>query len=168
MASGQGQTLLVGIPKNSEWGPLLWILLHGGVEKMGSSTIRSILDDQRREFIIILKTLEGIMPCALCRNHFREFRMKQSIDRLPVDPSEFKIASRKWLFDLHEAVNERNSTSRILTLDMLADMYSSSDLIGKSQELYRLLEGAVRVRAIEGELFKKFKTHYALFLRYCR
>lgn len=168
MASGQGQTVLLGIPKNSEWGPRLWILLHGGVEKMGSSTIKSILDDQRREFIIILKTLEGIMPCALCRNHFREFRMKHSIDRLPTDPSQFKIASRKWLFDLHEEANERTSVSRILTLDMIPDMYRSSDLTGKSQELYRLLEGAVRVRAIDGELFKKFKTHYALFLRYCR
>jgi hypothetical protein len=168
MATGQGQTALVGIPKNSEWGPLLWTLLHGGVEKMGSSAIRSILDDQRREFILVLKTVEGIMPCALCRNHFREFRMKQSIDKLPVDPSEFKIASRKWLFDLHDAVNERNQRPWVLTVDMLPSLYASSDLIGKSQELYRFLEGAVRVRAIEGELFKKFKTHYALFLRYCR
>jgi hypothetical protein len=168
MASGQGQTEFIGIPKNSEWGPILWTLLHGGVEKMGSSAIRSILDDQRREFILVLKTLEGIMPCALCRNHFREFRMKQSIDKLPIDPSEFKVASRKWLFDLHEGVNERNNGSRILTIDMLPSLYAPLDLTGKSQELYRLLEGAVRVRAIEGELFKKFKIHYALFLRYCR
>lgn len=168
MASGQGQVEFVGVPKNTEWGPRLWILLHGGVEKMGFTTIRSILDDQRREFILVLKTLEGIMPCALCRNHFREYRIKHSIDKLPTDPSEFKIASRTWLFNLHEAANERTTASRSITLDMIPDLYCSLDLVRTSQELYRMLEGAVRVRAIEGDLVKKFKTHYALFLRYCR
>lgn len=162
------QTPLVGIPKTSEWGPLLWILLHGGVEKMGSSSIKSILEDQRREFLIVLKTVEGIMPCALCRNHFREYRMRLPIDKLPADPAVFKSACRKWLFDLHEAVNERNQSPHIWTIDMLQEKYSSLDLSGKSQELYLVLEKAVRVRAIDGEYFKKFKTHYALFLRYCR
>lgn len=168
MAHLQSQTAPVGIPKNSEWGPLLWCLLHGGVEKMGSTAIKSILDDQRREFLIVLKMVEGIMPCALCRNHFREYRMRYPIDKLPVDPVQFKVAVRKWLFDLHEAVNDRNQAARILTIDMLPEKYSSLDLMEKSQELYILLDKALRVRAIEGELYKKFKIHYALFLRYCR
>ena len=168
MAYQQSQTAPVGVPKNSEWGPLLWMLLHGGVEKMGASTIKSILDDQRREFLIILKSVEGIMPCALCRNHFREYRMRFPIDKLPADPAEFKKSARKWLFDLHEAVNDRNQSPRVWTIDMLPEKYSSLDLMEKSQELYLLFDKALRVRAIEGEIYKKFKTHYALFLRYCR
>ena len=156
-----------GMPKTSEWGPLLWILLHGGIEKMGFSSVKSILEDQRREFITILRYVEAIMPCPLCRNHYREFRTKNPIDKFPQDPMEFKGAARKWLFDLHEEINVQKYSSWEIYLEQLPERYSSVDLNGKSSELYSVLDRALRIRLIEGEAYKKFKTHYKLYLRYC-
>lgn len=157
----------IGVPKTSEWGPLLWCMLHGAIEKMGFTPVKSILEDQRREFISILRFVEGIMPCPLCRNHYHEYRAKNPIDKLPVDPLEFKAAARKWLFDLHEDVNKRNHSSWEIYLEQLPERYSSVDVNTKSQELYNLLDSALRIRLIEGESYKKFKTHYKLYLRYC-
>lgn len=156
-----------GMPKTSEWGPLLWILLHGGIEKMGNSSVKSILEDQRREFITILRYVEAIMPCPLCRNHYHDYRSKNPIDKLPLDPTEFKIAARTWLFDLHQEINNRNNSSWEIYLEQLPERYSSMDLNGKSSELYSVLDRALRIRLIDGENYKKFKTHYKLYLRYC-
>lgn len=164
------ETAPVGIPKTSDWGPILWILLHGGVEKMGASPIQSILEDQRREFGIVLKLLEDIIPCVYCRSHFHDYRVKSPIEKLPTEPKAFKIACRKWLYDLHEQVNQRNCVGEYIpaiTLDMLPTKYSSLDLMRKSQELYMYLDCALRVRGIDAEAYKKFKRHYAVFVRYC-
>jgi hypothetical protein len=127
-----------------------------------------ILDDQRRECILILRYVETIMPCALCRNHYREYRMMNPIDKLPIIIPAGLRAARKWLFDLHESVNERNKLVRVLTVDMLPEKYSSLDLLMKNPRSYMFYSIRRFVFVRLKQVYKKFKTHYALFLRYCR
>ena len=65
----------VSVPKNSEWGPALWEVLHGILERVGKTPHQYIRDDQQREVLHALRMLDVIMPCALCRKHYQECRL---------------------------------------------------------------------------------------------
>ncbi len=154
-----------GIPKNNEWGPLLWQMLHGVAEKLGSAPNHMIFMDHRREMIFILRYVETIMPCSLCRSHYAAWRTSHPIDKLPETQAEFRQAVRKWLFDLHEDVNQSRGFSSGLTLDQLSMMYKGYDLKELGKQFEFLLQRALRLKAIDREAMKKFSTHYTFLTR---
>ncbi len=155
----------LGVPKNSEWGPVLWEMLHGAAEKIGRTPIKSIADDQRREMILVLRYVEVVMPCAMCRGHYREWRVKHPIDRLPEDMVAFKAAVREWLFNLHQEINDSRDLARVMTLGDLEDRYGSVNLKEKSSVFFGLMERAVRLRVLESEPLKRFNTHFTYLMR---
>jgi hypothetical protein len=155
----------LGVPKNSEWGPVLWEMLHGVVEKLGRTTIKSIADDQRREMILVLRYIEVVMPCAMCRAHYREWRTKHPIDKLPEEAQAFKAAVREWLFNLHQEINDSRGLARVMTLGDLEDRYGYANLKEVSAVFFGLMERAVRLRVLDREPFRKFNTHFTFLLR---
>jgi hypothetical protein len=155
----------LGVPKNSEWGPVLWEMLHSVVERLGRTTIKSIADDQRRELILVLRYTEVVMPCAMCRAHYREWRTKHPIDKLPEDPQAFKAAVREWLFNLHQDINDSRGLARVMTLGDLEDRYGYANLKEVSAVFFSLMERAVRLRVLDREPFRKFNTHFTFLLR---
>lgn len=155
----------LGIPKNNEWGPILWEMLHGIAEKLGRNTIKQIQDDQRREMIMVLRYTENVMPCALCRGHYKEWRSKHPIDKLPEEMNAFKEAVRAWLFNLHQEINDSRELARVITIGDLVDRYGSIDLKERAGDFYKLMERALRLKAIESENMKRFRTHYTYLLR---
>lgn len=154
-----------GIPKNNEWGPLLWQMLHGAAEKLARTSNPSIFLDQRREMIFILRDVEAVMPCQLCRNHYREWRTKNPIDQFPETQSEFRDTVRRWLFDLHENVNQSRGFISGLTLEQLGSMYSGYDLKELGKQFDSLINRAIRLRAVDRDLAKRFSTHFAFLSR---
>lgn len=156
---------ILGVPRNNEWGPILWDMLHGAVEKLANTTIKQIQDDQRREMVMVLRYTETVMPCALCRGHYKEWRGKHPIDRFPEEMSAFKEAVRNWLFNLHQEINDSHNLARIMTVGDLGDRYGSTDLKGRASDFYKLMERALRLRAIDVESLKRFRTHYTYLLR---
>lgn len=155
----------LGVPKNSEWGPVLWEMLHGAVEKLGRTPIKSIADDQRREMTLVLRYVEVVMPCAMCRGHYREYRTKHPIDRLPEDIQAYKNAVREWLFNLHQEITDAAGLARVMTVGDLADRYGSVNLKEKSTVFFGLMERALRLRVIESEVLKRFNTHFTYLMR---
>lgn len=155
----------MGVPKNSEWGPVLWEMLHGAAEKIGRTPIKSIADDQRREMILVLRYVEVVMPCAMCRGHYKIWRTKNPIDRLPEDMVAFKAAVREWLFNLHQEINDTRELARVMTLGDLEDRYGSVNLKEKSTVFFGLMERALRLRIIESEPLKRFNTHFTYLMR---
>lgn len=154
-----------GIPKNNEWGPVLWEMLHGAAEKLGQTSIKQLQDDQRREMILVLRYVETVMPCALCRNHYKEWRSKNPIDTFPTEIQAFKEAVRNWLFLLHQEINDSHELARVMTIGDLEDRYGRVDIKVKANEFYTLIERAVRLKAITSEAFKQFKTHFTYLVR---
>ena len=154
-----------GIPKNSEWGPLLWQMLHAVAEKLGHAPSHTIFLDQRREMIFVLRDIENVMPCPMCRNHYREWRSKRPIDQLPETQSEFREAVRRWLFDLHEDVNRSRGFESGLVLEQLRPMYAGYDIKELGRQFAFLLNRALRLRAIERDSMVRFNTHYAFLSR---
>ena len=154
-----------GVPKNSEWGPLLWQMLHGVAEKLGRAPNQLLFLDQRREMIFILRDLENIMPCQLCRNHYKVWRSKRPIDQFPETQAEFREAVRIWIYDLHENINTSHDYVSGVTLDQLGPMYTGYDLKELGRQFAFLLNRAVRLKAVDIQIAKRFNTHYTFLTR---
>jgi len=154
----------LAVPKNSEWGPVLWEILHGIAERAGRTPHQIILDDQQREFIYALRMLEIVMPCALCRKHYQEWRRLHPLEALGSGPSFFQ-AVREWLFILHEYVNTSREVENTFTREMLTERYGNYVLKPKMLELEGLLKRAVRGGAVEFEAVKNFSRHVFTLIR---
>ena len=155
----------LGVPKNSEWGPVLWEILHGSAEKLARTSIKSITDDQRREMTLVLRYVEVVMPCAMCRAHYRDYRTKNPIDKFPEEIQAYKAAVRTWLFNLHQEITDSAGLARIMTVGDLADRYGSIDLKAKAAVFFGLMDRALRLRIIEREPLKRFNTHITFLIR---
>jgi len=154
----------LAVPKNSEWGPALWEILHGIAERAGRTPHQIILDDQQREFIYALRMLEIVMPCALCRKHYQEWRRFHPLEALG-SGSAFFPAVREWLFILHEHVNTSREIEYTFTREMLNERYGNYVLKPKMLELEGLLKRAVRGGAVEFEAVKNFSRHVFTLIR---
>ena len=169
MSASKNLTLeALGIPKNSEWGPVLWEILHGLVERIGKTTNPQILMDQRRELILVLRFTENIMPCALCRKHFHTWRTTHALEKLPLGSKEFVESVRQWLFNLHNEVNLTRNISSAITLEQLPERYGAVELKVKFEELSSYLNRALLFKQIEPEAVKKFRTHLNLLFALIR
>jgi hypothetical protein len=110
------------------WGPPLWKILHGIAEALGTQTIPMLATDEAHEIVFLLRDVEKIMPCQLCRTHYREWRKNhplEDIDKLR--GHMLKTGVRQWLFDLHENVNRSRNIESGLTVEQMPDLYGSVD-----------------------------------------
>lgn len=88
-----------------EWGPHIWKILHYHAEYAGSS---SLLTDEIRAWTSLLKHTEGVLACPLCREHYKGWRTAHPVEEfLRRDKDTFRELLRKWLWDLHEYVNDQ-------------------------------------------------------------
>ena len=152
------------VPKNAEWGPLIWEILHGIAERAGRTPHQLILEDQQREIIYALRMLEMVMPCALCRKHYQEWRRLHPLEGLGTGTGFFP-AVREWLFILHEFVNKSREVEVAFTREMLHERYGNYILKPKMLELEMLLKRAVRGGAVEFEAVKSFSRHVFTLIR---
>lgn len=89
--------------QNADWGPPMWKLLHSMAERAGSSVLQV---DEVRAWIQVLRLTEAVLPCAMCRAHYKEWRTRRPLDALlPYRAEMFKERVREWLWELHESVN---------------------------------------------------------------
>lgn len=93
----------------SEWGPHIWKVLHSMAERAGTSVTEL---DEIRAWINVLRLTEGVLPCAMCRAHYRQWRQSHPLEDFLGSRGEFfRDRVREWLWGLHDAVNERNEVA---------------------------------------------------------
>ena len=155
----------VGLPKNSEWGPPLWDILHSVLERLGTSTHEYILNDQMRELKYVIRAIDTIMPCAMCKKHYQEWKATHSIEALPQTPHEFFKAMREWVFQLHLFVNTSRQVENSFTMDMLSERYKKILLKQKWEELDPLLKKAVAMGAVDFTALRSFRVHILFLIR---
>lgn len=110
------------------WGTSLWKILHGIAECLGNQSVPMLATDEAHEIVFLLRDVEKIMPCQLCRKHYHAWRKDhplEEIDRLR--GYMLKTAVRQWLFDLHEEVNKSRGIESGLTVEQIPDVYKSVD-----------------------------------------
>ena len=114
------------------WGPPTWIFLHSVTFNYPDNPT-DIDKEIHRSFF---HSLENILPCQKCRNHY-----KKNIQNYPI-----KLNSRKeliqWLIDVHNMINKENGKP-ILSYD---------DVINEYKELYG---GNIRSTDYSRKIFKK-------------
>ena len=88
-----------------EWGPHIWKILHYHAEYAGNSVL---LADEIRAWTSLLRNTEGVLACAVCREHYRAWRAAHAVEEfIGAGKYSFQELLRRWLWDLHEYVNDR-------------------------------------------------------------
>jgi hypothetical protein len=94
------------------WGPCLWKILHTFANRSGSITNKILEDDEAHAWINVFKTLDNIMPCDLCIQHYKAALKKTNINELLITRG---LARNRWLtefwYNLHNDVNSRSNKS---------------------------------------------------------
>jgi hypothetical protein len=138
-----------------EWGTPLWRILHSIAENIGFQKSSMLATDEANETMFILKFVEDIMPCLLCRKHYRLWKQKHP----PETMSQFRGDTLReyvqdWLFRLHEEVNHQRGLESGVTKTDLRALYKDIaigdewavylDKIKLSQEMGLMKPGALQ------------------------
>jgi len=94
-------------PQNSIWGPSLWLILHSACERIGSQHLKRLPLEETRIWFGLLNSLRYSLPCPQCKKHYIVYSNQTSIMQVT------KEAIRRWLFNLHDQVNQRNQKESI-------------------------------------------------------
>jgi hypothetical protein len=84
--------------------------------------------DEAHEIVFLLRDVEKIMPCQLCRNHYHQWRKDHPLEEIDkLRGHMLKTGVREWLYNLHENVNRSRGIESGITLDMIPEMYKNVD-----------------------------------------
>ena len=159
-------------PSPSEWGPHLWRMLHWLAEHVGTQKSPILINDETTSWKRLLKLLQVIIPCALCKGHYTEYYNKHSeiaaLDALPNGP-ERRDLLRRWLWELHEAVNTRREIApeNHVTFESLTEVCSHIDFPSERDKFYAVLTRALHQNIVGRENVIQFRnaviTLYGLY-----
>ena len=140
-------------PEASEWGPLLWRVLHGLAERSGRPTTPMYGEDERRAWIALFKSTGDIIPCPTCKEHFLDYFKEHSIDELKTLPlSQLHDWVRDWFWTVHNWVNETLGKPEF-SKEELATAYTGINLRAALAELDVPMKRAI---VLSGYNQKKF------------
>ena len=152
-------------PDASEWGPLLWTILHGLAEKIGTSPFPQYHADERRAVLRIFKALEKVIPCPSCKEHYqvyiREHPVETALKELP--QAELREYVRKWFWELHNWVNE-SINHPIFPFENVTPAYRSVNLRATLKALDVPMRRAIRVRSGQLLSYNEFVNQVNLIL----
>lgn len=110
--------------KPEVWGPHAWIFLHSVTFDYPDDPSESIKEQYKSFF----ESLQIVLPCDMCRNHFKE-----NLKKFPLTKNVLK--SRKnlieWLIDIHNNVNQSNNKPKLQYQDVVKkylDYYEGNDI----------------------------------------
>jgi hypothetical protein len=103
------------------WGPHLWFVLH---TITFNYPVKPTIED-KKNYKTFLLSLEHILPCNICRRHFKR--------HIQENPPYTALKSRdsfiKWMIDLHNEVN--GETGKKST-------YTYKEILNKYEKIYNM------------------------------
>jgi hypothetical protein len=157
--------------QNAQWGPPLWRILHGLAERLGRQTAAILVADETRAWTQFLRATEAAMPCAMCRGHYREWRKQRPFEQIAAAASlggeEYRNTARRWLWELHEAVNDRREVGAESRVDWLSleETYRKQGIQENVEILLRLLQQAALEGQIDGAAVREWRGRLAMVRR---
>jgi Erv1 / Alr family len=155
-------------PDASEWGPLLWSVLHGIAEFSGKSPFKQYEGDERRTFIRVIKTLEKTIPCPSCKEHYEVYLKEHPVDKsiMEMPYEDLNKYVKTWFWELHNWVNE--SLQRpLFPYDELTPTYKGKDIRGAMKALDVPMQRAIRVRSGQLFAYREFTKQVLILLSVC-
>jgi len=138
-------------PEAKEWGPVLWTLLHGIAERVGSCPVPAYYADERRALASLFIKVGNMIPCPSCKEHYEVF-LKENPVTIPIKTlafPELKIFIRDWFWRLHHMVNESKGIDSP-PIDTLPEMYGRVNLRMAITQLAAPMQRAIK---IAGKMF---------------
>lgn len=134
-------------PEASEWGPILWRILHGLAEKVGLSAFPQYYSEERRYLVKLFKLLERIIPCPSCKEHYEVYLRQHPVDGPIKDlsHSELNTYVKTWFWQLHNWVNESIGHA-IFSYEELS-IYKKVNIRDELKNLDIPMRRAIRIRS---------------------
>jgi hypothetical protein len=98
------------------WGPPFWFTLHTICLNFPENPTYI----ERQQHLLFFESLKTILPCSICRNHYKKFLQEQ-----PISPYlDNKNSLKRWVLDCHNNVNKLNN-KKIWTMKEVDDYYDN-------------------------------------------
>ena len=105
------------------------MILHSTAERVGQSPVRMMQYDEVRIWSGLLSSFRFSLPCPLCKKHYSDYYAAHPI-------SEYtQTTLRKWLFDLHQQVNERLNKASPFTIENVSALYGKPFHFSKHERI---------------------------------
>lgn len=145
-------------PKTTEWGPLLWRILHTLAERAGKQTNEILRGDEMRAWVLVVKTFVSILPCEECRGHATTY-----IAEHPFEPPEsyqaWNLYIRTYFYTFHEAVNTRLGKPTF-EFSSLAETYKSTGQLNTwFTDLNKLMMSAMKLNGMNIKSWQTWQNH---------
>ena len=143
-----------------EWGNPLWKLLHGLAESLGRQTNGILATDEAHEIVFLLRDVEKVMPCQLCRAHYNAWRKSHPLERIaPLRGEVLRETVRKWLFDLHESVNNDRKIQSNISYENLSEMYLTVNVRTEWAKFFELIKTSTEIGLVSQSVLQNFHRH---------
>ena len=106
----------------TEWGPIVWKIIHIVSENLGNNTILLLQNDELNAFHNFVKKIQYVLPCIICRKHYHTFYIKHYNKKIIY--KDLKDFAKKYYYDLHDEINKSKNTISI-SFDSLDELYGS-------------------------------------------
>jgi len=145
-------------PGTEEWGPILWKLLHGLAERGGKH-----LDEELREWKRLLILTADIIPCDVCKKHYKQVILERPINILKLDRVAAYTFLRTWLWTLHNEINVENNKPE-LPFTELTPLYGDVDLRDTLWRLEPVMKVAILKSGVGYISWTKWSTSFRMIL----
>jgi hypothetical protein len=114
----------------SEWGPLLWKIIHSINQKLGNQTNNLLQKDEMNYYNNFTKQIGFVLPCKVCKKHYYDYAIK---NKKNIEYYDFKDYAINYYFSLQNEINQEKN--KILFTKNELSIYS----IIKTNELNSLI-----------------------------
>ena len=145
-------------PKTTEWGPLLWKILHTLAERAGKQTNEMIKADEMRVWPLLVKTLIPIIPCEECRAHATSY-VQQYPFQPPSSYPAWNLFIRTYFYTFHESVNNRLGKQSFEFESLSTTYKSTAELTKWTQELNAMMLRAMKLNGMHMAAWQTWQNH---------
>ena len=139
----------------TEWGPLLWKIIHTTCEHLGKNITVLLQNDELHALNKFMIQIGSVIPCNTCSNHYKTYFKTH---KRPIKYSEIKNYTKKYYYNLHDEINrERNIIS--IPYDSLEDTYgkiTKEELNGYIKTFETLFKKYIMLHFVHPDAVKDF------------
>ena len=155
---------LAEYPQNAEWGPLAWDILHGLAERSGQTSNAHIQKDEARHWILLIESVEKMIPCDVCRGHYKEYLAENPVKQILDQPYEkLNPFVKTWFWRLHNDINLGNDKP-VFTFDELGNRYKSIAIKQRLDQLAAPIQRAMTNNGVKLLHWKAFEREVRTLL----
>jgi hypothetical protein len=150
-------------PDAADWGPLLWTILHGMAEKVGTTPFPMYYNDERRALVKFYQAVAKMIPCPSCKEHYEVYLKEHPVDKafLELPYEEIGPYARGWFWELHNWVNESHKKP-LLPLEDVSALYKGADLRLTLKKFNAPMTKAIRIRGQQLLCYNEFVKWFTM------